>query len=199
MLKLGLTGGIGIGKSTVARVFESLGVPVYYADIQAKKLYNRQDIKSAVSRLFGEKVFDSRGELDKAALAAVVFADKTQLEKLNSLIHPKLEEDFRQWVKILPAETPYIVKEAAILFEAGFDKNVDKVLSISAPEEERIQRVMKRDKVSRQQVLDRISKQWTDTEREKRADYVIFNGNDRMILNEILRIHKDLSGLAELS
>ena len=199
MLKLGLTGGIGSGKSTVARVFESLGAPVYYADIQAKKLYNRQDIKSAVSRLFGEKVFDSRGELDKAALAAVVFADKTQLEKLNSLIHPKLEEDFRQWVKILPAETPYIVKEAAILFEAGFDKNVDKVLSISAPEEERIQRVMKRDKVSRQQVLDRISKQWTDTEREKRADYVIFNGNDRMILNEILRIHNDLSGLVELS
>ena len=193
MLKLGLTGGIGSGKSTVARVFESLGVPVYYADIQAKKLYNRQDIKNAVRELFGEMVFDSRGELDKAALAAVVFADNTQLEKLNALIHPKLEEDFMQWIESLPAETPYIVKEAAILFEAGFDKNVDKVLSISAAVEERIHRVIKRDKASRQQVLDRIDKQWTDRRREEKSDYVINNGNDRMILSEILKIHKDLS------
>jgi len=193
MIKLGLTGGIGSGKSTVAKVFQELGVSVYYADNEAKKFLYHDDVKNKLQALFGTSVIDGQGEVDKAALASIVFTDKTQLEKLNALIHPLLEDDFLEWANQRSSEK-YIVKEAAILFEAGFDKSVDKILSISAPVEERIKRVMERDQISRQQVLDRISKQWTDREREAKSDFVINNADGRMILASILAIHQKLSG-----
>jgi len=192
MIKLGLTGGIGSGKSTVAKVFQELGVPVYYADIEAKKFLNDSNVIHKLLDLFGNEILDHDHKINKAALAAIVFTDENALAKLNALIHPLLEMDFLAWLK-QNAEAKYIVKEAAILFEAGFDKSVDKVLTISAPLEERISRVINRDEVSRQQVIDRITKQWSDEQREAKSDYIIRNADNDMILEKILEINKELS------
>lgn len=191
MIKLGLTGGIGSGKTTIAKVFQEFGVPVYYADIEAKKFLAYDLVKKRLKELFGSSVISEDNTVDKVALAAIVFTDEEELAKLNALIHPLLEKDFEKWVE--NQDAPYIVKEAAILFEAGFDRSVDKILSISAPLEQRIQRVMQRDQVNRQQVLDRISKQWTDEEREEKSDFIIQNGNSDMVLQKVLDVHKMLS------
>ena len=192
MIVLGLTGGIGSGKSTVARVFRELGAPVYYADIEAKKFLEYDGVKQELVKLFGPGVIGADAQVDKAALASIVFTDEKELAKLNALIHPRLEQDFRDWVAKQWGEA-YVVKEAAILFEAGFDKNVDRVLTVTAPLEQRISRVMERDGVSRQQVLDRVSKQWTDKQREAKSDYILHNSDDDMMLEQILKIHQELS------
>jgi len=190
MIKLGLTGGIGSGKSTVAKVFQEMGIPVYYADDEAKKFLAYEEVKKRLQVLFGAQVVNALGAIDKPVLASIVFTDEKELAKLNALIHPLLENDFQEWV--LKQNTSFIVKEAAILFEAGFDKSVDKILTISAPIDQRIDRVIKRDGVSRQQVLDRISKQWTDQQREAKSDFVIRNANEDMILAKILDIYSQL-------
>jgi dephospho-CoA kinase len=192
MIKLGLTGGIGSGKSTVAKVFESLGVSVFYADNEAKKFLYHEEVKAKLQALYGSRILDERREVNKPVLASIVFTDEKELAKLNALIHPLLEMGFLKWAESKKDEQ-YIVKEAAILFEAGFDKSVDKVLSVSAPVDQRIERVIKRDSVNRQQVLDRISKQWTDEQREAKSDFVINNADNQMILEQILQIHKELS------
>jgi dephospho-CoA kinase len=192
MIKLGLTGGIGSGKSTVAKVFESLGVSVFYADNEAKKFLYHEEVKAKLQALYGSRILDERREVNKPVLASIVFTDEKELAKLNALIHPLLEMEFLKWAESKKYEQ-YIVKEAAILFEAGFDKSVDKVLSVSAPVDQRIERVIKRDSVNRQQVLDRISKQWTDEQREAKSDFVINNADNQMILEQILQIHKELS------
>ncbi len=192
MIKLGLTGGIGSGKSTVAKVFQELGVPVYYADVEAKKFLLYKDVKQQLSKLFGRKILAKDGEIDKSILADIVFTNEKELVKLNALIHPMLENDFLQW-SAQNSDAKYIVKEAAILFEAGFDKSVDKILTISAAVEERIARVITRDNTSKQQVLDRISKQWTDVQREDKSDYIIHNSNGDMILEKIIKIHEELN------
>jgi len=191
MIKLGLTGGIGSGKSTVAKVFQELGVPVYFADIEAKKFLDEKTVIQKLVQYFGDGILE-KARINKAALAAIVFTDEVALAKLNALIHPLLEADFRAWLN-QNSEVKYIVKEAAILFEAGFDKSVDKVLTISAPIEQRITRVMNRDGVSRKQVMDRVTKQWSDEQREAKSDYVIVNADSNMILEKILEIHKELS------
>ncbi len=191
MIKLGLTGGIGSGKSTVARVFQELGVPVYFADIEAKKFLDEKTVIQKLVQYYGDGILE-KARINKAALAAIVFTDEVALAKLNALIHPLLEADFKAWLN-QNSEVKYIVKEAAILFEAGFDKSVDKVLTISAPIEQRITRVMNRDGVSRKQVMDRVTKQWSDEQREAKSDYVIVNADSNMILENILEIHKELS------
>ena len=191
MVKLGLTGGIGSGKSTIAKVFISLGVPVYFADIEAKKFLKDPRVIESLRNIFGAQVVGSKGFIDKAILASIVFKDENELSKLNSLIHPLLKKDFQEWCD-QHINHSYVVKEAAILFEAGFDRSVDKVLTISAPQEERIARVMTRDQVNRQMVLDRITKQWTDEEREQYADYTINNKDSAMILDAVLKIHEEL-------
>jgi dephospho-CoA kinase len=191
MIILGLTGGIGSGKSTIARIFEELGVPVYYADIEAKKFLDEEPVKNELRKLWGNRVLDAENKVDKAVLASIVFKDEKELAKLNALIHPLLEEDFKQWVQKQNA-APYVVKEAAILFEAGFDKNVDRVLSVTAPVEQRIARVMERDHVNRQQVLDRVSKQWTDEMRAEKSDYIIRNSDTDMVLEQVFKLHEQL-------
>ena len=188
MIKLGLTGGIGSGKSTIAQIFQELGAPVYYADIEAKKFLLQESVIEKLIALFGTSIVNENGAIEKAKLAAIVFTNEDELKKLNALIHPMLEFDFLNWVKAYKSEK-YIVKEAAILFEAGFDQSVDKILTISTPVEQRIARVIKRDGVARQQVLDRISKQWTDEQREAKSDFVIRNADNDLILENVLEIH----------
>lgn len=191
MIKLGLTGGIGSGKTTIAKVFQELGAPVYFADDEAKKFLGFQEVKQNLIEIFGSQVVNEQGEVVKPVLAGIVFTNDEELARLNALIHPYLERDFKQWCE-RNKTAKYIVKEAAILFEAGFDKSVDYILTISANEEERVQRVMIRDGAARKQVIDRLTKQWTDDQRESKSDFIIKNEDQNMILEKVLEIHNQL-------
>ena len=191
MIKLGLTGGIGSGKTTVANVFETLGVPVFYADDEAKKFLYQNEVKQQLVELFGTKVIDDNGEVNKFELANIVFNDADSLKKLNALIHPLLINEFENWAEKKKANNYlYIIMEAAILFEAGFDSYVDKVICVSAPLETRINRVVSRDGATNEQVLSRINNQMSDEERELRSDFIIRNSNSDMIVNEIVSLNK---------
>jgi len=170
---IGLTGGIGSGKTTIANHLKSLGIPVYNSDEQAKKiLYLPETIKSLKS-VFGNSIF-SNNLLDKEKLSQLVFNNQEQLEFLNQIIHPKVKIDFQKWL-IANNNSPLVIKEAAILFESGSYKDCDAVISISAPQEIRIQRVIERNHVNYDEVMSRINNQWTDEMREKKSDYVIDN------------------------
>jgi len=193
MIKLGLTGGIGSGKTTVAKVFETLGVPVFFADDEAKKFLFSNEVKSQLVELFGSSIINEAGEINKAELASIVFNDKESLKMLNSLIHPLLMQSFNSWVSEKSQEKhQYIVMEAAILFEAGFDSEVDKVLCVSAPIEDRVNRVVGRDGASKQQVYSRLNNQMSDKERELKSDFVIQNSNKDMIVEAVVKIDTEL-------
>ena len=189
MLKIGLTGGMGSGKSTVARIFEVLGIPVYYADDAAKQIMNTDpQLRSALIKHFGEKTYQG-GQLDRAYLASLVFPDKQKLELLNSLTHPATIRDANRW--ILEQTSPYIIKEAALMFESGANKYLDLVIGVSAPEELRIKRVMQRDHVSRTDVLQRMSKQMDEQEKMKGCDFVVINDEQQLLTPQILKLHEE--------
>lgn len=196
MIKLGLTGGIGSGKTTISKVFETLGTPVFYADNEAKKFLFDKKLKKKLELLFGSSIIDDKGDVDKKKLAYLVFNNKLELKKLNDLIHPLLMREFDLWSMQKEKQGfNFLIIEAAILFEAGFDANVDKILTISAPISVRIERVMKRDNAERSAVEARISNQITDEERESKSDYVIMNSNSDMIFQSINRINTELNSL----
>jgi dephospho-CoA kinase len=186
---IGLTGGIGSGKTTVARVFELLGVDVYYADIQAKKILSSDKIKGQIISAFGNVYKDNK--LQNKKLAEIVFNDKKKLEKLNSIVHPAVEKDFEQWSKKNSGK-PYLIKEAAILFESGSYKKVDKIITVFAPENIRILRVCKRDNIDKAQVIARINNQMPDNEKIAKSDFVIKNYNGYLIIPQIIEIDNAL-------
>lgn len=197
MIILGITGGIGSGKSIVCRVFEQLGVPTYEADAEAKQLYVSNDLLAKKLReKFPAELFSRQGKPDLKKFAAYFFDDEKALEELNKLVHPIVLEHFQSWVKQHKDE-PYVVKEAAILFESGSYKDCDKVVNVSAPVELRIKRVMERDKRSRSEVEKIISKQWTDEERNAKSDFVLVNDEATLLLPQILQVHKQLLKLAK--
>ena len=190
MLKIGLTGGIGSGKSTVAEVFAQLGIAIYFSDDRAKALMvNNQELKSAIISLFGEESYKS-GQLNRSYIASKVFSNKMELEKLNALVHPELKKDFDLWC--VYQTSPYIIKEAAILFESGANRGLDKVILIEAPQLLRINRVMNRDKVNYESVLARIDKQWSDERKKSVSDYVIMNDEKCSVLEQVLKVHNEL-------
>ena len=175
MLVVGLTGGIGSGKTTIANQLSLQGIPVYNSDERAKWLMqNSTEIKSALKKEFGEEVYNSQG-LNREYLAKIVFNNKDKLNILNSIVHPVVAKDFDDWVNNQNAEI--VVKEAAILFESGSYKTCDVNVAVSADLEERIKRVQKRDGVTREQVLSRINNQWSDLQRNEKADFVIENND----------------------
>lgn len=177
MIKVGVTGGIGSGKSRVCALFAALGVPVYDSDGRAKELLNGNgEIRDAVVGLLGHRAYDNE-VLDRTYVASKVFDDKMLLTEFNGIVHPAVALDFDAWCMSY-ANIPYIIMESAILFESGFDRFVDKIIAVSAPESVRIERVARRDGVSRESVLRRIANQLTDVAREDRADYVINNDGD---------------------
>jgi len=191
MLKLGITGGIGSGKTTVCRLFELLGIPVYYADDESKKLLEEdQLVKEQVIKTFSDSILNDLGTIDRKKLAAIVFNNKEQLEKLNAILHPAVGQHFENWLK--KQNAVYILKEAAILFESGAYKQVDKVLTVVAPLELKIQRTMKRDGVSREVVKKRIELQMSDEEKIKRSDFVITNNEQELLIPQVLSLHKQL-------
>ncbi len=190
-IKVGITGGIGSGKSTVCRVFELLGVPVFEADIVAKQLLNSHSgIKTGLIHLFGGTIYTDDGTVNRKKLANIIFNDEIQLKKMNNLVHPVVREEFNKWVK--NQDSAYIIHEAAILFESGFYKMMDFTILVSAPEKQRIERVMKRDGISEELVLERMNRQWTDEEKRKTASLEIINDNKHLIIPEVIETDKKL-------
>jgi len=190
-IKVGITGGIGSGKSTICEVFKIFGVPVFEADIVAKQLQNtNQKIRKGLINLFGEDIYTHEGIVDRKKLASIIFDDDFQISKINELIHPFVLEEFENWLK--KQNSAYIVHEAAILFESGFYKMMDFTILVSAPEEQRVERIMKRDGVNREIITQRIKKQWDEEKKQKLASFVIHNDNKNLIIPEIISIDKNL-------
>ncbi|HEY0030911.1 MAG TPA: dephospho-CoA kinase [Bacteroidia bacterium] len=190
MLKIGITGGIGSGKSTVCRVFELLGIPVYYADTESKKLLSDAIVKAAILKLFGNSVLDEQKNIDRRKIAAQVFNDTAALENLNAILHPAVGIHFENWLK--KQHSPYVIKEAAILFESGAYKQVDQVIAVTAPLELKLKRTINRDKVSREEVLQRMNHQMSDEEKIKRSQFVINNDEKELLIPQVLEIHYKL-------
>jgi dephospho-CoA kinase len=190
MLKIGLTGGIGSGKTTVAKVFEALGIPVYYSDEAAKRLmHTNEEIKAAITRHFGEASY-SDGKLDRKYLAAQVFGNEEKLNLLNSITHPATIADAAAWIG--QQSSPYIIKEAALLFESGSWEGLDRIIGVSAPEELRVARVMERDGVSKVEVMRRIQGQLNEEEKINRCDFVIINDEEQPVIPQVLSLHAQL-------
>jgi dephospho-CoA kinase len=190
MIKVGLTGGIGSGKTMVCRVFESLGVPVYYADLSARFLVdNRQDIRDELIALLGKDIYDKQG-LNRPLFSSRVFQHKQLLEKANYIIHPKVRDDFYQWAEKY-RDLDYVIEEAAILFESGGNRMMDKCITVIAPLEIRMERVMKRAGMTRERILDIMNNQWPDEEKAILSDFVITNDEKSLILPQLLLIHQE--------
>ena len=187
---IGLTGGIGSGKSTVASYIASKGIPVYIADEEAKKIMEREDVKQKIQNLFTESILNSDNTLDRKKIAEFVFNNPEKLKELNAIVHPEVQLHFKNWVKEHES-FPYIIKEVAILFETGGNKQCDKVILITAPKELRIKRAMKRDNLTKKDILVRINNQLPDSEKIKLSDFVVenINLNDTLLkIDEILKI-----------
>lgn len=188
MLKVGITGGIGSGKSMVSHIFNLLGVPVFDADKAAKQvMLDNKLVREQLINSFGENVYLNY-ELNRSYLAKMVFSDEHLLKKLNAIVHPATIEEGEKWVSKQTA--PYVIKEAALLFEAGSAEGLDYIIGVFAPQHIRINRVMKRDNVSRQDVLNRMSKQIDEAIKMKLCDFVIVNDEQQMVIPQVLNLHK---------
>ncbi len=190
MLRIGLTGGIGSGKSTVAKVFEVLGVPVYYADDAAKRIMNKdEELKEKIKQEFGESVY-SDGKLNRKLLAGIVFNAPEKLNQLNALTHPATIADAERWMQ--SQTTPYCIKEAALIFESGAQEFLDYVIGVTAPAPLRMQRTMQRDGISREAVVARMDKQMDDAIKMKLCDFILTNDEQEMLLPQVLVLHEKL-------
>jgi dephospho-CoA kinase len=184
---IGLTGGIGSGKTTVSRIFQALGYPVFSADKAGHKAYFIPEVKAAVIDVFGEHVYNLDGSVNRKAIAASVFKSNEKLNRLNEIIHPAVKVLFSEWLQNL-SNTEFVFREAAILFESGSHSDCAAVITVSAPEIARIARVQQRDAASVDQVKARLSKQMTDEERRALADYEIVNDGESAVIPQITRI-----------
>lgn len=193
MIAVGLTGGIGSGKSTIADIFRSLGVPIFESDKAGKIALQQPAVQRQILEVFGNDVFDLAGNIERKKLAAVVFNNKNQLAALNGIIHPAVRTLFEQWKKQCNAHGyPYVINESAILFESGLNQLVDFSITVSAPEDVRIGRVTQRDGISEQDVLSRIRNQISDYYREKHANITIVNDGATAIIPQVLKAHKTI-------
>lgn len=190
MLKVGITGSIGSGKTTVCQIFSILGIPVYYADDRAKWLMNENpSIKKAIIDLLGQDAYSANQELNRSYVASKVFNDAEKLQALNQIVHPAVAEDGQSWQEE-QKNTPYTLKEAALLFEAGSYKQLDKIICVVAEEDLRIKRVMSRDEVSAEEVKARMDKQWSQHKKMLESDFLIYNDGQHSLIKQVLHIHK---------
>jgi dephospho-CoA kinase len=190
LITAGLTGNIGSGKTLVSSVFSILGIAVYHADQESKKFLNHEPAKRKILELFGTNVFTAENEVDRKALAGIVFNDAGALEKLNAILHPLVKDDFRDWTGKQPG--PYVIHEAAILIESGFLKEFDKVIHVSCPAEIAIGRVILRDRVRRDDVLQRMKFQMEDEKKAALSDFVIRNDGSELLIPQVLAVHQAL-------
>jgi dephospho-CoA kinase len=191
MIRAGITGGLGSGKSIVCKVFSSLGIPVYNADMAARRLMNKdEEIIAKLTKQFGKDIYTEQG-LNRKIMSQKIFRDKNLLEIVNSIVHPVVKEDFEKWC-LKNNHQPYVVKEAAILIEGGGYKNLDKIILVTAPIELRIERVKKRDGRSLKEIKKILANQLPDEKKRPFADFIIENNDKRLILPAILEIHNHL-------
>lgn len=191
MYKIGLTGGIGSGKSFIARIFESLDIPVYYADTEAKRLMLKNKLlKNKIKDLLGIEAYHRNGRPNRAYIAGKIFNDSKLLKKMNGLVHPAVRKDFEIWSE--NQNSPYVIEESALLFEIKSQQQFDKIVLVIADVEERIRRVIKRDKTTRDSVLLRMKKQLKDEKKIPLADFVIDNSGNKSILRQVYKIHKKI-------
>ena len=190
MLRIGITGGIGSGKSTVARIFETLGIPVYYADDAAKKLMNSDVLlQEKIINAFGEASY-KEGKLDRQFLSSLVFNNPEKLNLLNSIVHPATIEDASNWM--LQQTSPYSIKEAALIYESGAQKSLDYVIGVAAPEPIRILRTMNRDHISKEDVIARMHRQMEESIKMKLCDFVINNNEQVLLIPQVIELHEKL-------
>jgi len=198
MLKIGITGGIGSGKTTICKVFETLGVPVFYADTVAKQLMTSDVILvEGIKDTFGAESYFDNGTLNNKHIAKIVFSNDKELNKLNALVHPAVFRAFDEWDADLPKHLPYSLKEAALLFESGSYEMCDRNILVTAAHTLKIARVTQRDNVTEQQVLARMDKQFTDRQKLKLADYFIENNENRSIILQVLDLHEQFLKMTE--
>lgn len=192
MLKIGLTGGIGSGKSLVAKVFEELfDIPVFYADHVAKKLMSTdKNLKENIIQLLGNESYTANGALNKPFVAKIIFNNPELRTELNKQVHKKVKDTFNEWVS--GQNTDYILHEAAILIESGFYKQMDQIINVVANENIKIERIRKRDNLSKEQILQRMGAQLHDEERNKYADFIVINDNKNSIMSQVKKIHLKL-------
>ncbi|MCH8546624.1 MAG: dephospho-CoA kinase [Cryomorphaceae bacterium] len=194
-LVVGITGGIGSGKTTAAKIFESLGIPIYIADEKARTLTaQNSEILSYIRSTYGDEVFDDNGDLIRKKLGEQVFGDKEKLKALNEVIHPIVSKDFKEWTA--QQDAPYVLKEAAVLFESGNYTNCDYVILVVAPKETRIERVIKRSGLTREDIEARMHHQWSDDDKLALSDFVIHNDDHHELMPQIYDIHEDIKRLA---
>lgn len=189
MLKIGITGGIGSGKSTVCTIFKILGIPVFNADIEARKLYDEPQVKEAIMLAFGDNMYP-QGVFDKKAMANIVFQSADKLKQLNELLHPLVQIQFDTWLQ--QQESPYTIKEAALLIEAGSYQQLDELILVTCPMNKRIERVMKRDRVTEDEVLARINKQLSEEDKRTFCQYEIINDDRQLLIPQVLQLHHQL-------
>ena len=195
MIKVGLTGGIGSGKTTIAKIFEVLGIPVYYADLAGKRLMNENDqLRKGIIDTFGEKVYVN-GKLDPPYLSSLVFNDPSRLDQLNALVHPAVLKDAEEWMMLQNA--PYAIKEAALIFESGANIKLNYVIGVHAPEELRMQRAMNRDNISREDILARMNQQMSEKEKMNRCDFIITNDECQLVTPQVIALHNKFTVLSK--
>lgn len=192
MKRIGLTGNMGSGKSTVARIFEVLRVPVFYSDEVARLLYQRNDVKKELTFLFPDNDFYKNGIFQKSELAALVFSDPESLKKINQLIHPLVEQEFQLWVTDYKHES-YVVQESAIIFENDLQNRFGSVIHVSAPLEIRLQRIMNRDHIEKVQAEARMSNQLPEESKRNLSDFVIENDGKQLLIPQVMWLHKQFS------
>ena len=195
MLKIGITGGMGSGKSTVSKVFEVLGIPVYYADAEAKKIMSEdEELRKKIIDNFGSESFSDK-DLNRKYLASVVFNNPAKLELLNSFVHPAIIQHAEEWMS--KQTSPYTIKEAALIFESGAHAFLDKIIGVSAPTPLRIQRIIDRDQLSIEEIKSRMNKQIDEEIKIRLCDYVINNNEQELIVPQVLKIHETLLQLSK--
>jgi dephospho-CoA kinase len=191
MVKIGLTGNIGSGKSIVSSIFSVLGIPVFNADSVSATFLLRRDVKTAIVRIFGSDFLTSSGEIDRRKLGEIVFSDSASLRTLNSILHPLVMKEFNDWC-ISKQNVPYLIMEAAIIFESGIRHVFDKVIHVSCPVETAIDRVILRDGISREDILKRMQFQLPDQEKISLSDFVIKNDETELVIPQVLSIHRQI-------
>lgn len=189
MLKIGVTGGIGSGKSTVCSIFKELGIPVYSADDAAKRLMVEDpELTQQIRRLFGDDAYLSDGSLNRKHIADLAFTDASLLTQLNQAVHPAVFRDFHHWSDT--QKSPYVIKEAALMFESGSFRDLDFVVTVSAPRVLRLKRTMQRDGATKAQVEARMKKQWTENMRKSAADFIIKNDEEHPLIPQVMELHQ---------
>lgn len=198
MYKVGITGGIGSGKTTICKVFEVLGIPVFYADTVAKEIMCQDALLvEGIKTAFGNESYFEDGKLNNKHIAGIVFNNEKALAQLNALVHPAVFRAFDTWEQTIPANTPYTLKEAALLFESGSYKMCDTTILVTAPYEIKLKRVMERDGVAAEQVIARMDKQLSDGEKSKLANHFIVNDEQQSIIEQVLALHQEFIKSAE--